>query len=64
MTNTDILAFAESIHYAHLDVGPNFAISYGKEQWEEQLLLLSDWQRDLLIKRIECWRIRVDTSGI
>jgi hypothetical protein len=45
------------ICHAHLDVGPNFFISYGKEQWEEQLPMLSEWQRDLLVRRIEYWQI-------
>jgi hypothetical protein len=57
MTNKEILAFAEDIHHAHLPVGPNFSMCYGKDQWEEQLPMLSEWQRDLLVRRIEYWTI-------
>jgi hypothetical protein len=57
MTNEDILAFAESIHHAYLPVGPNFAMRYGRESWKQQLSELTEWQRDLLVRRIECWII-------
>lgn len=64
MTNEDILAFAARIHYARVDVGPNFSISYGRARWEQQLPLLSDWQREILVSLITHWETRAKKSSI
>lgn len=55
MTNEEVLTWARSIHYAHVDIGPNFCMYYGKARWEQQLIELSEEQRATLAEHIERW---------
>jgi len=63
MTNEEVLTWARSVHYAHVDVEPDFCMYYGKARWEQQLAELSEEQRATLVKHIERWettRTRID----
>jgi hypothetical protein len=63
MTNEEVLIWARSIYYAHVDVGPDFCMYYGKARWEQQLAELSEEQRAMLVELIERWeamRTQVD----
>lgn len=63
MTNEEVLTWARSIYYAHVDVGPDFCMYYSKARWEQQLAELSEEQRAMLVEHIERWeamRMRVD----
>ena len=55
MTNEEVLIWARSVYYAHVDVGPDFCMYYGKAGWERQLAELSEEQRTILIEHIERW---------
>jgi len=55
MTTEEILDWAKRIHYAHVDIGPNFCMHYGKTSWEKRLSALSEEQKAMLIRRIEEW---------
>lgn len=63
MTNEEVLTWARSIYYAHIDVGPDFCMYYGKARWEQRLTELSEEQKAMLVGHIERWetmRTRVD----
>ena len=36
MTDEAILAWAKSIYYARVDIGPDLCMHYGKGTWEKQ----------------------------
>ncbi len=55
MTSEEVLTWARSIYYAHVDVGPNFCMYYGKTRWEQQLAELSEEQKAMLVEHIEQW---------
>jgi len=55
MTNEEILAWAKSIYYARVDIGPDFCMHYGKATWEQRLPELSEEQRAMLVRQIEQW---------
>ncbi len=55
MTDEEILTWAKRIHYARVDIAPDFCMHYGKEKWEQRLLELSQEQRAMLVARIEEW---------
>ena len=55
MTTEEILDWAKRIHYAHVDIGPDFCMHYGKTSWEKQLSELSEEQRVVLMSQIEQW---------
>lgn len=56
MTNEQILAWARSISYAHLDL-EDISLGYGKQKWEQRLPELSQEQRAMLIRQIEQWEV-------
>lgn len=63
MTNEDILIWAKSIHYAHIDKSPDFRLSYGKAAWEKGVPELSEEQRAMLVKQIEEWEAALGKRG-
>lgn len=65
MTNEEVLTRARSVYYAHVDIGSNFCMYYGKARWEQQLAELPEEQRVMLVEHIERWeamRIQADQS--
>jgi len=56
MTNEEILMWAKSIHYACVNITPDFCLHYGKATWEQRVPELSEEQRTMLVKQIEEWR--------
>jgi len=63
MTNEEVLTWARNAYYAHVDVGHDFCMYYGKARWEQRLAELSEEQRAMLVEHIERWeamRTRVD----
>jgi len=62
MTNKEILAFAQSMNYAHLDIESSCCIRYGRARWEQRLSELTAEQREKLIARIEHWHELVARS--
>ena len=62
MTNEEILAFAQSMNYAHLDIESGCCIRYGRERWEQRVPELTPEQRGKLIARIEHWQELVARS--
>lgn len=63
MTNEEILSWAKSIYYAHIDIGPDFCLHYGKAAWEKQLPEFSEEQRVLLVRQIEEWETALAKIG-
>lgn len=62
MTDEEILTWAKSISYAHVDIMPDFCLHYGRVTWEKRVPALSEEQRAMLVKRIEEWRITLAQS--
>jgi hypothetical protein len=63
MTNEDILLWAKSIHYAHVDISPDFCLYYGKATWEKRVPELSEEQRTMLVEQIEKWEAALGKRG-
>jgi hypothetical protein len=63
MTDEEILAWAQRVYYARVDIDPDFCMHYGKEKWEERLPVLSQEQRAMLIERIEQWESAMSTPA-
>lgn len=59
MTDKQILAFAESMNFAHLHIDSTCYIGPGREGWEEMLPLLTREWKAKLIAKIEHWRAMV-----
>ena len=64
MTNEEILAFAESMNYAHLDIDSSCRIRYGQARWEQRVTELTAGQREKLIARIEHWQAMLAREAI
>lgn len=56
MTNEQILAFAQSMNYACLNIDSSCCIRYGRPRWEQRLAELSAEQREKLVAKIEHWQ--------
>jgi hypothetical protein len=55
MTDEEILAWAKSFSYAHVDIKPDFCMHYGKTTWEKRVPELPEEQRAMLVKQIGEW---------
>ena len=64
MTNEEILAFAQSMNYAHLDIESGCCIRYGQARWEQRLSELTAEQREKLLARIEHWQAMLAREAI
>jgi len=53
MTNEQILQWAASINFAHINITPTCHIRYGRQQWETRLPELTAKQRMTLQGKIE-----------
>lgn len=55
MTDAEILLFAASMNYAHIDIDSSCCIRCGCEQWYQTMPNLNADQREKLIAKIERW---------
>jgi len=55
MTNEEILQFAASMNFAHLNIDSSCCIRYGRGHWEARVPMLTAEQKVALLARIEHW---------